>query len=87
MLASRAEGRIVTAAEFMGRPMRFLEAWRSEIYRDLPVPDGWHEAYARGEANTAPFRRWRNWEADEEDGPERPETARAGKEGAGRGEA
>ncbi|MBN1825819.1 MAG: MBL fold metallo-hydrolase [Candidatus Eisenbacteria bacterium] len=68
VLATRAEGRIVTAAEFMGRPLRFLEAWRAELYREMPVPEGWHEAYARGEANTAPFHRWRDWEAGKEDG-------------------
>ena len=33
----------------MGRPRNLLEAERGLWYEKLPVPDDWHEAYARGE--------------------------------------
>ena len=41
--------RIICAADYMGRQRRFLEAWRDRLYRERPVPEGWHEAYANGE--------------------------------------
>lgn len=36
---------VTSAAGFMGRRARLLEARRKEFYRRFPVPDGWHEAY------------------------------------------
>jgi len=33
----------------MGIPRNLLEAERVFWYKKLPVPEGWHEAYARGE--------------------------------------
>ena len=44
--------RVICAADFMGRPHRLLEAWREQLYAEMPVPKGWHEAYARGDADT-----------------------------------
>ena len=41
--------RIICGADYMGRQRRFLEAWRDRLYRERPVPEGWHEAYANGE--------------------------------------
>ena len=49
-LSDAAGGNVVSAAAFMGREPLLLEARREELYRDYPVPEGWHEAYARGEA-------------------------------------
>ena len=39
---------ITSAAGFMGRTPRLLEARRKELYRRFPVPDGWHEDYEAG---------------------------------------
>ncbi len=41
---------VLCAAEFMGKKPDLLEARRKALYNELPVPAGWHEAYARGEA-------------------------------------
>lgn len=43
--------KVVCAADFMGRRRSLLEAERVLWYRKLPVPNGWHEAYARGEVD------------------------------------
>jgi hypothetical protein len=42
----------ICAADFMGRPRNLLEAERVLWYKKMPVTEGWHEAYARGKANT-----------------------------------
>lgn len=41
--------KIVCVADFMGFHRNLLEAERVLWYKRLPVPEGWHEAYARGE--------------------------------------
>jgi predicted metallo-beta-lactamase superfamily hydrolase len=43
--------KFVCAADFMGRRRNLLEAERVSWYKRLPVPQGWHEAYARGEVD------------------------------------
>ena len=43
--------RVICAADFMGCRRSLLEAERVLWYKKLPVPDGWHEAYARGEVD------------------------------------
>jgi predicted metallo-beta-lactamase superfamily hydrolase len=43
--------RVYCAAEWMGRPVRLLEARRSRLYEEMPVPEGWHEKYANGETD------------------------------------
>jgi predicted metallo-beta-lactamase superfamily hydrolase len=48
-LASETGGRIMCAADFMGRDRLLLESWRDRLYHEMPVPEGWHDAYARGE--------------------------------------
>ena len=40
----------------MERPRRLLEARREQLYEKMPVPEGWHEAYARGNADTRRYR-------------------------------
>lgn len=53
---SRAAGkRIFCAADFMGRPRRLLEAYRRELYRDMPVRAGWHRDYVNGFARIDDF--------------------------------
>jgi len=55
-LSSETGHKVICAADFMGRPRCLLEAWRPRLYREMPVPDGWHDAYAYGEANTSAYR-------------------------------
>ena len=45
--SSLSERRIQCAADFMGIPRNLLEADRAYWYKELPVPQGWHEAYAQ----------------------------------------
>lgn len=40
--------RVECAASFMQRQALFLEAWREELYRWMPVAGDWHERYAAG---------------------------------------
>ncbi|MBN1135211.1 MAG: hypothetical protein JXM73_01405 [Anaerolineae bacterium] len=51
-LSAETGRHVICAADFMGRPRRLLEARRKQLYEEMPVPDGWHEAYARGDADT-----------------------------------
>ena len=47
--ASQASGKkVFCAAEFMNRPLRLLEARRSELYEQMPVPENWHQHYEKG---------------------------------------
>jgi hypothetical protein len=57
-LSSETGGAVMCAADFMGRPRCLLEAEREALYDEMPVPQGWHEAYARGEADTRGYRRY-----------------------------
>jgi predicted metallo-beta-lactamase superfamily hydrolase len=41
--------KVICAADFMGLRRNLLEAERVHWYKRLPVPEGWHQAYARGE--------------------------------------
>jgi predicted metallo-beta-lactamase superfamily hydrolase len=51
-LSSETGHRVICAADFMERPRCLLEARRVQLYREMPVSKGWHEAYARGDADT-----------------------------------
>ena len=51
-LSSKTGHRVICAADFMQRPRCLLEALRVQLYEEMPVPKKWHEAYARGEADT-----------------------------------
>ena len=51
-LASSTGNKIICAADFMGCRRLLLESWRNYLYDKMPVPEGWHEAYANGEVNT-----------------------------------
>lgn len=48
-LMAATEGRVCCAADFMERPRRLLEARRTQLYTEMPIPEGWHEAYANGQ--------------------------------------
>ena len=58
-LSSETGHRVICAADFMGQPRCLLEARRAQLYEEMPVPDGWHEAYARGDADTEPHQGYR----------------------------
>jgi len=55
-LAQETGGNAMCAADFMRQPRRLLEARRRELYERMPVPEGWHEAYRLGLANTSAYR-------------------------------
>ncbi len=55
-LSSETDHRVICAADFMERPRCLLEAQRVQLYKEMPVPDGWHEAYARGDADTRRYK-------------------------------
>jgi hypothetical protein len=50
-LSTAVGKRVYCAADYMGRPRRLLEAQRVKLYADMPVPEGWHEEYAKGRVN------------------------------------
>lgn len=60
-LADRTGNRVCSGAAFMGGEPRLLEAHRPSLYAAVPVPEGWHEAYARGEADLSPFSGQQGW--------------------------
>jgi hypothetical protein len=47
--------RVYCAADFEGVNRKLFEARRKELYQTMPVPNGWHEAYAKGEVITSGF--------------------------------
>jgi len=58
-LSSETGQQVVCAADFVGQPRCLLEARRAQLYEEMPVPDGWHEAYARGDADTERYQDYR----------------------------
>jgi predicted metallo-beta-lactamase superfamily hydrolase len=50
---------VFCAADYMGQRRLPLEAWRQRLYREMPVPEGWHEAYSQGKVDTDSYRKWR----------------------------
>jgi predicted metallo-beta-lactamase superfamily hydrolase len=51
-LSSKTGRPVMCAADFMDKPRLLLEADRERLYKRMPVPDGWHEDYARGKVST-----------------------------------
>jgi predicted metallo-beta-lactamase superfamily hydrolase len=51
-LSEETGHKVICAADFMGRRRHLLEAWRPQLYKDIPVYDGWHEQYTHGSAST-----------------------------------
>jgi len=51
-ISSKADKIILCGADFMNKPRMLLEAWRKDLYKQMPVPEGWHEAYGQGKVNT-----------------------------------
>jgi len=54
-LASVTGRRVLCAADFMDHPRCLLEAQRVQLYKEMPVPEGWHEAYAHGDVDTSSY--------------------------------
>jgi len=50
---------VVCAADYMKRKRSFLEAFRQDLYRDMPVGEGWHDEYARSRADFSGYLSWR----------------------------
>jgi len=44
--------KVICGADFMGKPRILLEARRRSLYKDMPVPEKWHEMYAQGKIKT-----------------------------------
>jgi len=51
-LSNETKNDVICAADFMKVPRMLLEAKRRSLYKDMYVPDGWHEAYAKGKVTT-----------------------------------
>lgn len=55
-LSSEINHPVLCAADFMKQPRCLLEARREGLYEKMPVPEGWHEAYAEGKASVQAYR-------------------------------
>jgi len=55
-LSLASNNKVTCAARFMGIEPRLLEAKRDQLYAKMPVPPGWHEAYASGKASLEGYR-------------------------------
>jgi hypothetical protein len=58
---------IYCAADYMKRQRIPLESWRERLYREMPVPEGWHKAYAQGRTDTLLYRKWRELDTQDID--------------------
>ena len=56
-LSSKTGKLVMCAADFMHKPRLLFEADRERLYKRMPVPDGWHEDYARGKVSTDDYQR------------------------------
>ena len=54
-VSSLSGQKVTCAADFIGLRRNLLEAERVLWYRKAPVPEGWHEAYARGEVDAQSY--------------------------------
>jgi predicted metallo-beta-lactamase superfamily hydrolase len=54
-LSSATGKQVYCAADFEGVERKLFEARRQELYQAMPVPNGWHGAYARGDVSTGDF--------------------------------
>jgi len=53
--------RVVCAADYMKKPRLLLEAWRKQLYKDMPVDENWHRDYAEGKVDFEAYRVWRGY--------------------------
>ncbi len=66
-LSKKTGKRIICAAQFMNKKPILLEAYRRELYSELPVDPKWHEQYAKGQSTTIKFQNWRNFNVENYD--------------------
>jgi len=59
-LSLKSNKNILCGADFMNRPRMLLEARRKHLYEQMPVSEGWHEAYGQGNVTTDYY-----WNLDE----------------------
>jgi len=55
-LSFQTKRKVMCGADFMKKPRMLLEAARKRLYKDMPVPAGWHENYAKGKITTEQYR-------------------------------
>ncbi|MCK5764006.1 MAG: hypothetical protein KAH05_07795, partial [Clostridiales bacterium] len=55
-LSLETGNKVICGADFMGKSRMLLEAGRRRLYEKMPVPEGWHEAYARGKVGTDSYK-------------------------------
>lgn len=51
-LQTETGNKVLCGADFMKKHRMLLEAKRERLYEDMPVPAGWHKAYAKGKVTT-----------------------------------
>jgi predicted metallo-beta-lactamase superfamily hydrolase len=54
-LSAAVSKKVYCAADFMGSPRKLFEAKRVQLYKNMPVPDGWHDDYAKGLVSTGEY--------------------------------
>jgi predicted metallo-beta-lactamase superfamily hydrolase len=54
-LSATVGNKVYCAADYMNRPRRLLEAERARLYEEMPIPQGWHDNYARGRADAGEY--------------------------------
>ncbi len=63
-LSRKTGKRIICAAQFMQKEPILLEAYRRELYGELPVDSKWHDNYSKGKSSTTKFQNWRNFNVE-----------------------
>ncbi len=66
-LSRKTDKKIICAAQFMEKEPILLEAYRRELYRELPVDPKWHEQYAKYKSTTIKYHNWRKFSLDNYD--------------------
>jgi len=56
VLKQSCKNEVCCAAEYMDRQAVFLETWREELYKRLPVDQAWHDMYRQGRVEFTPYR-------------------------------
>jgi hypothetical protein len=60
-LSAETGKKAVCAADYMKKPRLLLEAWRKQLYKDMPVDKNWHRDYAEGKVDFEAYRVWRGY--------------------------
>ena len=63
-LSRKTGKRIICAAQFMEKNPILLEAYRRELYSELPVDPKWHDNYFIGKSTTLKFQYWRDFKVE-----------------------